>query len=154
LLCEKSVENLHQWKSYTPPPTPPTHPQMGQGVGGKISLSLTPTYAALPPTPPTPSQNYLGGFFFFFFHPLPLPPLPPFFIFFSILGNSQVLGVLGVSPPNSLRESDLSHPQLKRGVGGCWGCWGVLGGVRQKKRRRGGSGSYFTVRLLAPVLSS
>jgi hypothetical protein len=132
LLCEKSVENLHQWKSYTPPPTPPTHPQMGQGVGGKISLSLTPTYAALPPTPPTPSQNYLGFFFFFFFfHPVPLPPLyPPFFIFFfSILGNSHVLGVLGVYPPNSLRESDLSHPQLKRGVGGCWGCWG---GVRQK----------------------
>jgi len=35
-----------------------------------------------------------------------------------------VLGVLGVAFTNSLIESDLFYPQLKKGVGGCWGCWG------------------------------
>jgi len=47
-----------------------------------------------------------------------------------------VLGVLGVPPPNSLIESDLFHPQLKKGVGGCWGCWGVLGRLGNPSPRR------------------
>jgi hypothetical protein len=45
-----------------------------------------------------------------------------------------VLGVLGVALTNSLIESDLFYPQLKKGVGGCWGCWGwCWGGCRAKK---------------------
>ena len=47
-----------------------------------------------------------------------------------------MLGVLGVPPPNSLIESDLFHPQLKKGVGGCWGCWGVLGRLGNPSPRR------------------
>ena len=47
-----------------------------------------------------------------------------------------MLGVLGVPPPNSLRESALAHPQLKKGVGGCWGCWGVLGRLGNPSPRR------------------
>jgi len=78
-----------------------------------------------------------------------------------------VLGVLGVAFTNSLIESDLFYPQLKKGVGGCWGCWGWCWGwcwakkcppksggdgyfackggakLRRSLRRRGGLGGFW-----------